>query len=221
MRPAVETILSQLGLDSIELILIHWPTAWKAGDLFFPPHGNSFPSDFGDGLDMDTTTKLTDTWAALEACVDAGLVRAIGVSNFSTEQVDEVLGCVRGCCCCCGFPCAHLRALSLTRDHHWLAATRRACRIKPAVNQVECHPYFNQEQLRKDMAERSVAVTAYSPLGNVWPAPKVRRGVLQIPSSPFAWCFGSLTMVIWFCPIPYAADPTPVAASRPASTTTC
>lgn len=93
VRPAVETILSQLGLEYVDLILIHWPCAFKAGDQFFPPHGNSFPADFGDGIALDTSTKLTDTWAALEACVDAGLVRAIGVSNFTTAEVDEVLGC--------------------------------------------------------------------------------------------------------------------------------
>jgi len=39
-------------------------------------------------------------------------------------------------------------------------------RIKPVMNQVECHPYLNQSRLIEYCRARSVAVTGYSPLGS-------------------------------------------------------
>ena len=38
---------------------------------------------------------LTETWGAMEALVDQGLVRSIGVSNFSPEKIQTVLDSAR------------------------------------------------------------------------------------------------------------------------------
>ena len=40
------------------------------------------------------------------------------------------------------------------------------CRIKPAVNQVECHPYNNQAKLLEFLTKNGIKMTAYSPFGN-------------------------------------------------------
>ena len=41
-----------------------------------------------------------------------------------------------------------------------------AARIQPVVNQVECHPYLNQKELKAFCEERDIKLTAFSPLGN-------------------------------------------------------
>ena len=57
------------GCGYLDLYLVHWPIAFKPGT--------------SEVTDAD----LLATWRAMEELVDAGLVRNIGVSNFSVRQV--------------------------------------------------------------------------------------------------------------------------------------
>lgn len=113
VRPALMQTLSDLGLDYLDLYLIHWPIALKDGD-------EPFPKD-ADGKLIYAYHDPYDTWQAMETLVNDGLVRAIGLSNFNSKQVDDIIS---------------------------------KSQIKPAVLQVECHPYLNQAQLIKHCKER-------------------------------------------------------------------
>jgi len=62
-RQSLDTSLRELRLDYVDLWLIHWPPARSA---------------------------LTGAWRAFLDAREAGLARAVGVSNFSLAQLDEV-----------------------------------------------------------------------------------------------------------------------------------
>ncbi|KAI5063408.1 hypothetical protein GOP47_0021955 [Adiantum capillus-veneris] len=77
--PALRNSLSALQLDYLDLYLIHWPIRLKEGAVLKPKPDELMALD------------LQGTWRALEACVKQGLVRAIGVSNFSSKKIMELL----------------------------------------------------------------------------------------------------------------------------------
>ena len=81
---AFDQTLADLGLDTLDLFLVHWP----------------LPT-----IDVD----YVETWQAMEEVYAGGRCRAIGVSNFNPH---------------------HLRRL--------FAETT----VRPAVNQIEVHPYL-------------------------------------------------------------------------------
>ena len=70
VRPALMKTLADLGLDYLDLYLIHWPIALKDGDESFPKDDN--------GKLIYAYHDPCDTWQAMEALVNDGLVRAIG-----------------------------------------------------------------------------------------------------------------------------------------------
>ena len=66
--------------------VIHWPVAFQPGNGLFPPD----PKDPKNFVALDLETSLVDTWKALIA-LPKSKVRAIGVSNFTIEQIDGII----------------------------------------------------------------------------------------------------------------------------------
>ena len=86
--PALRASLERLGLDYVDLYLIHTPFAFKPGD-------DEEPRDADGKLIYDEGVTLLDTWHALEAQVDAGACKAIGLSDASMNNLSEVLSGAR------------------------------------------------------------------------------------------------------------------------------
>ncbi|MFM0118140.1 aldo/keto reductase [Paraburkholderia sp. RL18-101-BIB-B] len=80
VEPAFEASLERLGLDYLDLYLIHTPFAFQAGDEQDPRDAN------GDVI-YDKGVTLLDTWRAMEDLVDCGRCRAIGLSDIGLNDL--------------------------------------------------------------------------------------------------------------------------------------
>lgn len=103
-QKGLETSLKNLGVDYIDLYLLHQP--------------------YGD---------VAGAWKALEDAKAAGKIKSIGVSNMTPKI--------------------------------WNSFVPQFATL-PAVNQVECNPFFQQKELRALLAKDNVKIEAYQPLGH-------------------------------------------------------
>ena len=67
---------------------MHWPIAWKN-------NGKKGPEKLAKNADgstpLDNGLHPTTTWMAMEDLVKKGLVRNIGVSNFNSKQIEDII----------------------------------------------------------------------------------------------------------------------------------
>ena len=103
---STEESLRTLGLDHLDLHLIHWPN---------PRVG-----------------KYVEAWRALVDLRERGLVRSVGVSNFTEAHLQRIIDDTG---------------------------------VTPAVNQIELHPYFPQEEMRSVHEQLGIHTEAWSPMG--------------------------------------------------------
>lgn len=101
---AIDKMLNRLQTDYIDLLLLH--------------------QQFGD---------YVGAWQAMEDAVKNGKVRAIGLSNFDGERLNNLLA---------------------------------NANVKPAVMQVELHPYYQQKALKDKMAQYGTKLESWYPLGH-------------------------------------------------------
>ena len=124
--PSFEKSLADLGLDYLDLYLVHWP----------------FPNFHPPGCDVTSRSatarpyihdNFMRTWRQLEHLHDRGLVRHLGTSNMTVPKLKLLL---------------------------------RDARVRPAVNEMELHPHFQQPELLDYVRSQNIAPIGYCPLGS-------------------------------------------------------
>lgn len=81
--PALKKTLTDLQLDYLDLYLIHWPVAFKPGV--------ASPKKDSDFLSLEEAP-IIETWEAMIEAKNQGLVKHIGVSNFSIKKLKDLIG---------------------------------------------------------------------------------------------------------------------------------
>ena len=86
--------MADLGVDYLDLYLIHFPIAQKFVPIedCYPPEWTTCDTPTGaPAMILDPTVSYQDTWKAMEDLVEKGLVRNIGFCNIGTTMIRQVL----------------------------------------------------------------------------------------------------------------------------------
>lgn len=118
--------LHDLGLDYLDLYLVHWPFP------NFHPEGCS-----GDYHNPNAKPYQHEAymrvWAQMEELVRLGLVRSIGTSNMTVAKMKLLL---------------------------------RDCATRPAVNEMELHPHFQQQAFYDFLVANNIQPIGFCPIGS-------------------------------------------------------
>ncbi len=136
VEPAFQASLERLGMQYLDLYLIHTPFAFQPGD-------EQDPRDINGNVLYDHGVTLLETWRAMESLMEHGKCRAIGLSDITLDELKPIY---------------------------------EAARIKPAVVQVEAHPYLPETELLEFCKEKGVVLLAFAPLGH-----GMKPGLLEDP----------------------------------------
>lgn len=92
VRPACERSLQDLGLEYLDLYLIHFPIAQQFVPFEdrYPPEWITDPAAESPQVER-AAVPISETWGAMEELVQQGLVKTIGVSNFGTALLADLL----------------------------------------------------------------------------------------------------------------------------------
>jgi alcohol dehydrogenase (NADP+) len=133
--PSIQTSLADLQLDYLDLYLIHWPIALK--------HDVTFPQKGEEMLSL-TEVPLSETWTEMIRLKEMGLARHIGVSNFSTKKITDII---------------------------------EKTGVIPEVNQLELHPFLQQQEMLDFCQSKGIYLTGFCPLGSAdRPANRIVEG---------------------------------------------
>ncbi|KAG0649097.1 putative oxidoreductase [Hyphodiscus hymeniophilus] len=142
VEEALKQTLEDLGLDYLDLYLMHWPVGSEGGaknhldyvEVDSPPLK---PIPFENPIPcIDShTDEFSQTWRSMIALPQEKVLH-VGISNFSPHQLRKIIG---------------------------------ATGVKPFAHQMEVHPYLQQTAWLATHQALGIAVTAYSPLGNANP----------------------------------------------------
>jgi diketogulonate reductase-like aldo/keto reductase len=91
VRDACLKTLTDLGLEYLDLYLVHFPIALKfvPFEKRYPPGWIYDPEAIKPAMEEDIVP-FHETWAAMEKLVEEGLVRNIGVSNMGTSLLRDL-----------------------------------------------------------------------------------------------------------------------------------
>ncbi|CAI5517114.1 unnamed protein product [Closterium sp. Naga37s-1] len=189
VREACQQSLKDLRLDYLDLYLVHFPIATKHTGI-----GSTRSAMGEDGvLDIDISVPLHEVWRHMEALVKDGLVRSIGIrcapsasGALHRHQVRSIgIRCApsasgalhRHQVRSIGIRCApsasgalhrhQVRSIGISNYDVYLTRDCLAysSAVRPAVNQVETHPYFQRASLLRFCSKHGVTLTAHTPLG--------------------------------------------------------
>ncbi|KAG8346845.1 putative Aldo keto reductase family [Trypanosoma vivax] len=130
VEESIRGSVRRLGIDYADCVLIHWPGC-----------GGRKPHEA-----EEHKAARRRCWEVMSVLKQEGLVRHLGVSNFSSR---------------------HFAALS--EDGRESSLFQQSEAIRPAINQIELHPLCTQKEVCIYCRERGIILQQYSPLGQCNP----------------------------------------------------